>query len=260
MPTQAPTVQLVDVSVAYPNGAAALQGVSLAVRCGERVALVGPSGAGKSTLLNLLTGRVAQEGATVSGTVEVFGIRIDGLRGRARRRHGRRIGVVRQDLDLVGPMRVIHNLNAGRLGDWSSWRAIWSLVRPLDRAPATEVLATVGLDAALVDVRVDELSGGQRQRVALARVLRQKPDLILADEPVSSLDPALSADMLDLLATPPPGLAPAEPWTVIVSLHQPEFARRFADRAVGVREGQIVFDVAVTDLDDDLLAQVYARR
>lgn len=255
----APVIHLADVSVVYPNGTVALQAMNLVVRRGERVALVGPSGAGKSSLLNLLNGRVALDGAVVSGRVEVLGVESGSLRGRARRRHARRIGVVRQDLDLVGPLRVIHNLNAGRLGEWSTWRAMRSLLGPVDRVTDCEVLALVGLEPSLLDVRVDELSGGQRQRVALARMLRQRPDLLLADEPVASLDPALSATMLDLIASPPVGLLPSEQWTVIVSLHQPEFAHRFAERAIGVREGRIVFDVAIDDLSDELLERVYER-
>ena len=254
----APIVRLADVSVAYPNGARALDAVDLMVVGGERVALVGPSGAGKSTLLNLLNGRAMLDGAVVSGTIEVLGVGTEGLRGRARRRHTRRIGVVRQDHDLVGPLRVIHNVNAGRLGVWSTWRALRSLVRPVDRSLDGEVLRAVGLEASLLDVRVDELSGGQRQRIALARVLRQQPVLLLADEPVASLDPALSSVVLDLIASPPASVAPHGRWTAIVSLHQPELARRFADRVVGVRGGRIAFDVAVDDLTDDLLDRVYA--
>ncbi len=257
---QTPAVHLADVSVAYPNGTRALDAVNLVVQAGERVALVGPSGAGKSTLLNLLNGRTALEGAAVSGTVGVLGIDTAELRGRARRRHGRRIGVVRQHLDLVGPLRVIHNVNAGLLGDWSPWRALLSLARPVDRGLNSDVLSLVGLDASLLDVTVDELSGGQRQRVAIARVVRQRPDLLLADEPVASLDPTLSSAMLDLVASPPDGAAPGGQWTALVSLHQPEFARRFAERVIGLKEGRIVFDVAVGDLTDELLDRLYARQ
>ncbi len=255
----APIIRLEDVSVAYPNGARALEAIDLTVTGGERVALVGPSGAGKSTLLNLLNGRAVLDGAAVSGTVEVFGVDLGELRGRARRRHARRIGFVRQDHDLVGPLRVIHNINAGRLGAWSTWRALRSLVRPVDRGLDAAVLGTVGLEGTLLDVRVDELSGGQRQRVALARVLRQGPEILLADEPVASLDPGLSSVVLDLIASPPVLIAPPAPWTAIVSLHQPEFARRFAERVVGVSGGRVAFDVPVDDLTDDLLQRVYAR-
>lgn len=247
-------IVLADARVRYPNGAVALDGADLTVHDGERVALVGRSGAGKSTLINLLNGRLVLDGALIEGRVEILGVDPRGVRGRSGRRHARRIGTIRQDHDLVGPLRVIHNVNAGRLGTWSTGRALRSLVRPAEQAEAGRALALVGLDSAVIDVRVDELSGGQRQRVALARVLRQAPDLVLADEPVASLDPALSEAVLDLLATPPAGS-----WTTsVVSLHQPEYARRFADRVVGLRRGRIDFDVPVAELTDQLLASVYS--
>lgn len=108
-------------------------------------------------------------------------------------------------------------------------------------------------------MRVDELSGGQRQRVALARVLRQRPELLLADEPVASLDPNLGALALDLIARPPDGVAPADGCTSIVSLHQPEYARRFAERVIGIRDGAVAFDVPVGGLTDETLELVYSR-
>ena len=254
-----PVVRLSGACVTYANGTRALDIDDLAVLDGERVALVGASGAGKSTLLNLLNGRVLLEGARVDGSVEVLGSEVDALRGRARRRHARRVATIRQDHDLTGPLRVVHNLNAARLGEWSAWRAIRSLAVPVDRDANAAALAAVGLDSSLLDVRVEELSGGQRQRVAVARVLRQRPALVVADEPVASLDPTLSETVLELICDPPEAWAPASGWTSVVSLHQPEFARRFADRVIGLRDGRIAFDVAVDALDDDRLAQVYAQ-
>jgi phosphonate transport system ATP-binding protein len=245
--------ELADARVRYANGAVALDGIDLTVGDGERVALVGRSGAGKSTLINLLNGRLVLDGALIEGRVDVLGVDPREARGRAGRRHALRIGTIRQDHDLVGPLRVIHNVNAGRLGAWSTGRALRSLARPIERAEVERALALVGLDPAIADVRVDELSGGQRQRVALARVLRQAPDLVLADEPVASLDPALSEAVLELLADPP-----ADSWsTSVVSLHQPEYARRFAQRVVGMRRGRIDFDVPVDELTDRLLNSVY---
>lgn len=257
MPSHA--VRLSGARVTYSNGTRALEVDELVIDHGERVALVGASGAGKSTLLNLLNGRVLLDRARVEGVVEVLGDEAGRLHGRARRRHARRVGTVRQDHDLVGPLRVIHNLNAGRLGVWSPWRAFRSIVVPIDREADAEVLRVVGLDPALLDAKVEELSGGQRQRVAVARMLRQGPELVVADEPVASLDPTLSATVLGVLADPPAGCAPPSGWTSIVSLHQPEFARRFAHRVIGLVDGRIVFDVTADRLDDELLAQVYDR-
>lgn len=253
-----PTVRLSEVLVTYANGTRALEVPDLVVGHGEQVALVGPSGGGKTTLLNLLTGRLVLDGAAVSGTVEVLGADIHQLRGRARRRHARRVGLVRQDHDLVGPLRVVHNLNTGRLGDWSTWRALRSLAWPLERAEDRTLLELLELDPALLDARVDELSGGQRQRVALARVLRQRPELLLADEPVASLDPTLSTLALGLISSPPAEVTSDRTWTSIVSLHQPEHARRFADRVIGVRAGQVAFDVPITGLHDEMLERIYA--
>lgn len=248
-------IRLADVDVTYPNGVRALAGLDLTVGLGERVALVGPSGAGKSTLLGLLSGRLLVEGARIDGDVEVFGVDPRRAHGRAWRRHARRIGSVRQDHDLIGPLRVVHNVNAGRLGTWSTWRAARSLVRPLDGTQVAAALTLVGLEPAVADARVDELSGGQRQRVALARVVRQAPALLLADEPVASLDPTLSELVVDLIARPPDGT-----WsTTVVSLHQPELARRVATRVVGIRDGSVIVDRPVDEVDDALLAAVYRR-
>lgn len=250
----APAVRLSGVDVTYPNGTRALFGVDLTIDVGERVALVGPSGGGKSTLLNLVSGRLLLDGARVSGGVEVLGADPGALRGRKRRRHAVRVGTVRQDLDLVGPLRVVHNVNAGRLGSWSSVRSLASLMRPSERDEAARAVEQFGLDPALLDVPVGELSGGQRQRVAVARVVRQAPELLLADEPIASLDPGLSEVVLELVVDP------SAPWsTSIVSLHQPDFARRFATRVVGVRGGRVAFDVPVGQLTDQHLATVYER-
>lgn len=247
-------VRLSGVDVTYPNGVRALVGVDLTIDVGERVALVGPSGGGKSTLLNLISRRVLLDGADVAGEIEVLGSDPRALRGRRRRRHALRVGTVRQHLDLVGPLRVVHNVNAGRLGSWSAWRSLASLVRPVERSEAARAVERFGLDPAVLDMSADELSGGQRQRVAVARVFRQAPELLLADEPIASLDPGLSELVLELVVDPD------APWsTSIVSLHQPDFARRFATRVVGVRDGRLAFDVPVDRLTDDHLADVYQR-
>ena len=238
----ATAVELRDVHVRY-GGVMALAGVDLRVEHGERLALVGPSGAGKSTLLALLAGLVRPDG----GSVHVLGVDPYRLRGRQRRRHQARIGMVSQQLHLPAALRVVHNVNAGRLGRWSTLAALASLVVPSGRAEVAEVLARVGLDG-LADRPTGQLSGGQQQRVAVARVLRQEPELVLADEPVSAVDPHLSDLVLGLLCAPPE----ESQWTTVVSLHKPEFARRHACGLVGLSEGRIVFDQAadrVTDAD-----------
>jgi phosphonate transport system ATP-binding protein len=241
-----PAVVLDRVTV-LRDGAPALREVSLDIQPGERVAVLGPSGAGKSTLLALVNGLLSP----TSGDVGVLGLTPATLSPGQRRRLRARVGTVHQQLDLVGPLRVVHNVNAGRLGQWSLARAAWSLVRPQGVPEAVAALDRVGLADRVFD-RTDELSGGQQQRVALARVVLQDPELVLADEPVSSLDPALAVRVLELLTTVTGGR------TLLASLHNPELAVRFFDRLVGLRAGEIVFDVTPSTLADGALDALYA--
>jgi len=253
LPGGAPeAVVLRDVVVRYGRRTA-LDGVSLVVAAGERVGLVGPSGAGKSTLLGLLNGLVP----ATSGTVEVLGADLSRVRGAELARLQARIGAVHQRLELVGPLQVVHNVSAGRLGRWSTARALWSLVRPQEVERARAALAAVGLGDRLRD-RTDTLSGGQQQRVALARVLAQEPDLVLADEPVSALDPALSEEVVRLLATVIPSTSGAGGRTLVASLHDADLARRWCDRLVGLREGRVLFDLPAAEVGEEHLRRLYA--
>jgi len=201
----------------------ALDDVSLDVRAGERVALIGPSGAGKTTLLRVISETLRAHLA------------------------GREIGFIDQTLALADALRVIHNVNAGRLGHWSSLRALASLVIPLERDRAHAALDRLGI-VETIDAPVVQLSGGQRQRVAIARALVQDPKIILADEPVSQLDPERARSVLALLAGR----------TLIVSLHRPELATEFCDRVVGLRAGRVVFDRAARDVTPAMLSRLYA--
>lgn len=242
-----PALSMRSVAVDY-GGHRALDGVDLDVPHGQRVALVGPSGAGKTSVLRLCTGAVAPS----EGTVRVLGTDLADIGPDRLRAVRRRIGTVHQHLDLVGPLRVVHNVNAGRLGSWSMARAIRSLVRPVGVDEARHALDRVGIADKLYE-RTDRLSGGEQQRVALARVLLQRPDLILADEPVSSLDPARSEEVMDLL-----GAVVADGHsTMVVSLHDFDLARRRCDRVVGLRSGRVVFDLPADQVDDDVGAALY---
>lgn len=242
----APVIRLRDAGRRFgPHQA--LSRVHLTIHAGERVALLGASGAGKSTLLSLLNGSVT----TTEGSVEVFGEDLASLSSRRLRVLQRQVGTISQHLDLIEQVRVLHNVNAGRLGSWSLRRSIGSLLWPRPDEQVVSALRRVGMEWALHE-RTERLSGGERQRVAVARLLVQSPRLILADEPVSSLDPARAAETLDLLQ------APAEQATLVVSLHQPELAREHCTRAVGLRAGRLVFDVAVAELTGDLLTELYA--
>lgn len=246
-------VALTGVGLSYGD-ITALSGVDLTVEDGERVALVGQSGAGKSSLIDLCAGLVTP----TSGRIDVLDTHlVDGITGlgrRHRRSHGRRLGIVAQSSTLAPSLGVVHNVNAGRLGSWSTWAALRSLIRPLDVDGAADALEAVRL-ADRIGARTGDLSGGERQRVAVARVLRQRPDLVLADEPTASVDPELADLVMSLLCTTDGGA----PWTTIVSVHDPELARRHATRVVGMRAGSIRFDVHPSALTDEMLDDLYAH-
>lgn len=245
---EGPTVvSLRGVRVVYGHHAA-LDGFNLEVHAGERVALVGPSGAGKTTALRLSTGGLRP----TEGTVKVLGRDLDRATPDQLREVQRRVGSVYQQFNLVGPLRVVHNVNAGRLGWWSRGRALRSLVRPVQVDEARAALARVGIADKLFE-RTDRLSGGERQRVALARVLVQEPELILADEPVSSLDPARAEEVMDLLGE----VVADRSRTLLVSLHDFGLARRRCDRIVGVRGGRVAFDLPAAEVTDELGGDLY---
>jgi phosphonate transport system ATP-binding protein len=229
------------------GSAVAVAGVDLAIASGERVAVLGASGAGKSTLLSLINGSLP----TTSGAVEVFGSDLAGLRPAQLRSVQRRIGTISQRLDLVDQVRVLHNVNAGRLGQWGTAKALLALTWPRPDATAVGALERVGLSWA-VHERTERLSGGERQRVAIARMLVQNAELVVADEPVSSLDPARTAAMLGLLCSS------GSSTTAVVSLHQPELAREFCTRAIGLQDGRVVFDLPTSELDNATLDELYA--
>ncbi len=233
-------IALRGVSVRYA-GKPALAGVDLTVSAGERVAVVGPSGAGKSTMLALCTGAVHAS----RGDVLVFDLRLASATPRQLTQVRRRIGSLHQRLNLVGRLRVVHNVNAGRLGEWPWWRALASLVRPLEVPAALDALARLGIADKLLE-RTDRLSGGEQQRVALARLLVQDPELVLADEPVASLDPARAEEVVSLLCGAVVG--PLSGRALVMSLHDFDLAVRFCDRVVGLRSGHVVFDLPSSEV------------
>jgi phosphonate transport system ATP-binding protein len=227
----------------------ALEHVDLRVEPGERVALIGPSGAGKSSLIALLGGSLAP----ADGHVAVLGRDLTRASPRERRAVQRRLGTVRQQFDLAGQLRVVHNVNAGRLGEWSLLRAALSLLAPRDVARVREALAQVGIEDKLYE-RTDRLSGGQQQRVAIARVLVQEPLAILADEPIASLDPARGAEIVGLMVA----LSERRGTTLVVSLHDVDVALgRFA-RVVALREGRVAYDGPAAGLSDGFMRELYA--
>lgn len=225
-----------------------LSNLNLQIELGERVALVGPSGAGKSTLIRLLNGTLLPS----QGEVWALGQNLCHLNARQLRRVQRRIGTVYQQFHLVDNLRVIHNVNAGHLGRWSFFKALVSLIYPQEVQVAARALAQVGIPEKLY-ARTDQLSGGQQQRVALARVLVQEPLAMLADEPIASLDPALSREVMDLLRY----LCQHDGRTLVVSLHDIDFARSHCQRIVGLRQGQILFDAPAELVSPAMISELY---
>ena len=224
-----------------------LDGINLRLEAGERVALLGPSGAGKSTLLAVANGLLEPS----EGEVRWCGAGRAHSQ-RARRRQQARIGTLWQDLRLIEELSVQQNLNCGRLAQWGWPRALLNLLLPLESEACAEALRQVDLEPQLLNQPVGELSGGQRQRVAIARLLRQQPLLLLADEPLASLDPRLAQDLLQLLIA-----QTSAPRALLLSLHRPDLLQGF-DRMVGLRQGRIQFDRAVSELQAAELEVLYA--
>ena len=242
-----PTMLSVEqLGVTYPGGVEALRATSVTFRRGEFTVLLGLSGAGKSTLLRTLNHLVKPtSGQVVSGE---FGRLTEPAN---LRQHRRKTAMVFQHHQLILRHSALENVLTGRLGYHSTWRSFFPLPRE-DLQLALHCLERVGLaDKALM--RVDQLSGGQQQRVGIARALAQQPSMILADEPVASLDPATSEKVLSLLKR----ICSEDGITAVVSLHQLEYAQRFADRIIGLANAHIVFDATPAQLNDKQLARIY---
>jgi phosphonate transport system ATP-binding protein len=228
----------------------ALEKISLTIKAGERVALVGPSGAGKTTLLRLLNGTIQP----TEGNVQVGGVDLSKLSSSDLRSIRSQIGFVHQDLSLVPNVRVSQNIISGKLGQrsfFSSLRA-WFLPGKEDLLRTHEILERVGIPEKLFQ-RTDSLSGGQQQRVGIARALFQEPRSILADEPVSSVDPARARDTVELLTD----ICREREVTLIMSLHNLELAREFFPRLVGIRNGKIAFDHGSDRVDDTCFHRLF---
>ena len=230
------------------SGREILSDVDLSVASNERVALIGPSGAGKTTLLRLLGASLWAD----EGRVDILGTDPSAQQGGALRRLRERVGFLRQQDNLVLPLRVAHNVLMGRLGRWSTLRAAWNLVWPTDLDRARDALRQVELEDRLWSLP-EELSGGERQRVAIARLLVQRPDVVLADEPVSALDVRLGREVVDLLLA----LAREQGAAAVVSLHSLDLIDRGFDRVVALREGRIVWQGGARDLDQATLRDIY---
>ena len=225
------------------HGRPAIEGIDFTASRHEFVAVLGPSGAGKTTLFRCITGLLAAD----QGTVRIGMREVTSMTRRLRE-----VAVIFQQFNLVNRLTALENVLAGRLGYVSAWRGWLRRFDRSDRLLALECLDRVGLlDLAMR--RADTLSGGQQQRVAIARALAQCPSLIIADEPVASLDPSTSTGVLDLLH----GIARSEGVAVVCSLHQVHLARAYADRIVGLSSGRVMFDLPATRFDENAFQRLY---
>lgn len=243
-------LELQKVSKIFPGNVKAMDEVSLTIEPGEFVIIVGESGAGKSTLLRTINGLVRPS----SGRVLVEGHNVADLRGAELRRIRRSIGLIFQDFNLVERSTVLTNVLAGRLGYLTAWKTILGMFPPQDVELARGALERVGLADKEYN-RAAELSGGQKQRVSIARALVQEPCIILADEPVASLDPPTAGDIMDWFRK----INREEGITIIVNLHDIHLAGRYGDRIVGMRQGRIVHDGPGASLSPEVFARIYGR-
>ncbi len=230
----------------------ALEGVSLSVEQGEQMSVLGSSGAGKTTLFRLLNATLRP----TSGSIRVDGRDLGVMSGGDLRRTRRRIGTIYQQHNLVPSLTSLENTLCGSLGRWSLAQTIRSIVNPAkaDVQHAMHALELVGL-ADKRHARADELSGGQQQRLAIARVLMQKPEVILADEPIASLDPALADEIISLIIR----VGSEGKRTLVVAMHKVEVALEHFPRVIGLRAGSVCFDRPPATVHEDLLHDLYRK-
>ncbi len=235
-----PRIEFDDVTKRYGEDTIALDEVSLTIEEGEFVILLGPSGAGKSTMLRVLNGLTVP----TSGTVSIGGDRVGGKESE--------VGMVFQEHYLIESKSAFGNALSGALSRNGLVRSVLGLQSEQDKVTALEALDTVGLlDEA--GQRAESMSGGQKQRVGIARALVQEPELLLADEPVASLDPKAARDVMRYLKK----AADEQDLTAVTSLHQVNIAREFGDRFLGIRDGQVIFDGDEDDLTMDVMEEIY---
>ena len=243
-------IELDHVSVAYPNGTRALNDVSLRIEPGEMVAIIGLSGSGKSTLIRTINGLVTP----TAGTVTVGPHEVSALKGKQLRAARGQIGMIFQAFNLAERTDVYHNTMVGRFAHSPWWRTLLDLPTAHDREIVLRSLDSVGiLDK--VWARGGALSGGQKQRVAIARALSQEPKVMLADEPVASLDPPTSHSVMGDLKR----INREDGLTVLVNLHLIDLARQYTTRLIGLRDGELVYDGPVAEASDADFEEIYGR-
>ena len=239
-----------NVNKVYPNGFHALKNINLEIEQGEFVAIIGLSGAGKSTLLRTIN----RMHDITDGELIVNGENVNDLKGKSLRKFRRHIGMVFQSFNLVTRTTVINNVLTSRVPDMPFYKSMIGVFSKEDKVIAVEALDKVGiLDKAYV--RADQLSGGQQQRVALARTLAQKPEIILADEPVAALDPITATQVMDDFKR----INEEMKISVLINIHHVDLALKYATRVIGIKAGEIVYDGPSNMVDSEILKQIYGR-
>lgn len=241
-------IEFKNVYKTYPNGFTALKNVNLNIEQGEFVAIIGLSGAGKSTILRCIN----RMHDIQQGTLTVDGVDVESLSGKSLRRFRRKVGMILQSFNLVSRSTVIKNVLTADVPDMPFWRVLFGIFTKEQKMRALESLDKVGiLDKAYT--RCDQLSGGQQQRVALARTLNQNPSIILADEPVASLDPVTARQVMSDFVR----INKEYKITILLNIHHVDLALNYCDRVIGVRAGEIVFDGPASSITQEQLDEVY---
>lgn len=243
-------IEFVNVSLTYPNGHQGLKNVNLKINDGEFVVVVGLSGAGKSTLIRSINQLVKP----TSGSLLIDGEDTLQFKEHQLRKLRTQIGMIFQNYNLVKRASVLRNVLSGRLGHTGTIRSLMGLFPKEDVQLAMESLRRVGIEEKAY-VRSDQLSGGQQQRVSIARALTQQPKVILADEPVASLDPPTSHIVMKDLKR----INREDNMTIIVNLHFIDMAMEYADRIIGMRAGEVVFDGPASEVSEKTFEEIYGR-
>ena len=241
-------IEFKNVYKTYPNGFTALKNISLQIEQGEFVAIIGLSGAGKSTILRCIN----RMHDITKGELTVDGVDVDSLRGKELRRYRRKVGMIFQSFNLVSRSTAIKNVLTADVPDMPFFKVFLGIFSKEQKMRALESLDKVGiLDKAYT--RCDQLSGGQQQRVALARTLNQNPKIILADEPVASLDPITAKQVMQdfVRINQEMGIS------ILLNIHHVELALEYADRIIGIRAGKIVYDGPSANVDKAVLSAIY---
>ena len=244
-------IEFSHVYMRYPSGFEALKDINLTIPDGSFVAIIGRSGAGKSTLIRTINKLYD----TSEGSIVVDGTKVEELRGASLRRFRRKVGMIFQSFNLITRTTVLRNVLTAFVPDIPWWRALLGVFTKQERMAALESLDKVGiLDKAYV--RCDQLSGGQQQRVALARTLTVSPQIILADEPVASLDPVTARQVMDDFRR----INQEMSITVLINIHHVDLALEYCDHVLGVRAGEVVYDGPSDQVTQDVLDAIYGKK